>query len=446
MLSNRDIFAEHLSHMVKFPTVSHVDENQMDFEPFYQFHEYLEKTYPLVHKTFEKQVIGRAALLYRWRAKESGERLPVLLAAHQDVVPEGDYGRWKYPPYQGVIADHRVYGRGALDCKSMIMGQFEALEALIAEGYEPKQDIYLAYGYNEEVGTTTECPSARLICEHLKAQGVRLGLVIDEGGEIVSGSTAGVKGLLGNIAVAEKGFASMEVYKTGKAGHLAMPGHNCVMADLARVLVKIADYPRPYRVTAPMAMQYKLLAESVDEYKTYYENIDSHMDWLIPRLEADPRTGAKFQTTLAMTMASGSPSTSSLPERVSVSMNLRLLEGDTVEGILKDFRELAGEESGVKIELTAGRNPSPASEIDMGLFARFQEALDQIYPDIQVVPVICIGGTDAFYYHPICDRVYRFSGGRRHPDNGPSHGYNEAYSLETIGDIPQFFYHFLRQF
>lgn len=444
MLPNKDIFAEHLSDMVKFPTVSHVDENQMDFAPFYQLHAYLEKTYPLVHKTFEKQIIGKAALLYHWKARESGGRLPILLAAHQDVVPEGDHGKWKYPPYEGRIADNRIYGRGTLDCKSMLMGQLEALEALIAEGYEPMQDIYLAYGYNEEVGTTTERPSARLICEHLQARGVKLGLVIDEGGEIVSGSTAGVKGLLANIAVAEKGYASIEVYKTGRAGHPAMPGNNCILADLARVVTKIADYPRPYRVTAPMDMQYKMLAGSAEENRAYYEDIGSHMDWLVPRLEADPRTGAKFQTTLAMTMASGSPSASSLPERVSVSMNLRLLEGDTVEGLLRDFRELAGEESGVKIDLIAGRDPSPASEIDLDLFGRFSAALGRIYPDIRVVPVICIGGTDAFYYHPICDKVYRFSGGRRHPDNGPSHGFNEAYSLDTIADIPKFFYHFLQ--
>lgn len=445
MLPDKEVFAAHLSHMVRFPTVSDIDEDKMNFEPFYQLHQYLENTYPLVHKTFEKKIIGKAALLYHWRVKQDSGALPILLAAHQDVVPEGDHGKWKYPPYEGRIADNRIYGRGTLDCKSMLMGEMEALEALIAEGYEPKQDIYLAYGYNEEVGTTTEKPSARLICEYLEAHGVRLGLVIDEGGEIVPGSTAGVKGLLGNIAVAEKGYASIEVYKTGNAGHPAMPGNHCVIADLARVIVKIADYPRPYRVTAPMEMQYKMLADLVDENREYYEDISSHMDWLVPRLDGDPRTGAKFQTTLAMTMASASPSPSSLPEKASISMNIRLLEGDTVEGILKDLRDLAGEGSGVKIDLIAGRDPSPASQVDPELFGRFGAALDQIYPKIKVVPVICIGGTDAFYYHPICERVYRFSGGRRHPDNGPSHGFNESYSLDTIEDIPKFFYYFLKQ-
>ena len=95
--------------------------------------------------------------------------------------------------------------------------------------------------------------------------------------------------------------------------------------------------------------------------------------------------------------------------------------------------------------LDSGRDPSPASAIDPEIFQKFSQALAPLYPDIKVVPGICIGGTDAFYYHPICDRVYRFSGGRRHADNGPSHGFNETYSLETVSDIPKFFYNFLKQ-
>ena len=67
MLPDKEVFAAHLSHMVRFPTVSDIDEDKMNFEPFYQLHQYLENTYPLVHKTFEKKIIGKAALLYHWR-------------------------------------------------------------------------------------------------------------------------------------------------------------------------------------------------------------------------------------------------------------------------------------------------------------------------------------------------------------------------------------------
>ena len=143
-----EICAEHLSEMVKFPTVSHANDEETDYEPFFALHAYLEKTYPLTHRVMTKEVIGRAGLLYRWRGTqtESGisdaAPLPILLAAHLDVVTEGDPSKWEYPPFSGTIAEGKVNGRGSLDCKSNLMAIFEASEALIASGFSPKCDIY----------------------------------------------------------------------------------------------------------------------------------------------------------------------------------------------------------------------------------------------------------------------------------------------------------------
>ena len=65
--------------------------------------------------------------------------------AHQDVVPEGDLEKWTYPPYSGTIADGKIWGRGSSDCKSNLIGQLEAVEALLEKGYEPDYDLYLSY-------------------------------------------------------------------------------------------------------------------------------------------------------------------------------------------------------------------------------------------------------------------------------------------------------------
>lgn len=76
MIPQANILAEHLAGMVRFPTVSSKNMDEMDFSVFGQFHDYLEKTYPLVHNTFKKEVIGRAGLLYRWEAPRKSEKLP----------------------------------------------------------------------------------------------------------------------------------------------------------------------------------------------------------------------------------------------------------------------------------------------------------------------------------------------------------------------------------
>jgi carboxypeptidase PM20D1 len=106
-----------------------------------------------VHATFKRELINGDALLYRWQDSDPGA-LPVLLMAHQDVVPvePGTEGEWTHPPFDGVIADGFVWGRGALDDKGSLVTLFEALEALLAEGFRPTRDVYLVSGFDEEVG------------------------------------------------------------------------------------------------------------------------------------------------------------------------------------------------------------------------------------------------------------------------------------------------------
>ena len=443
MIPQTSVLAEHLAGMVRIPTVSSKDPDEMDFSVFEQLHDYLEKTYPLVHKTFEKEIVGQAGLLYHWKSPRPSGKLPLLLAAHQDVVPAGDATAWTHEPFSGAIADDCLWGRGSLDCKNQIMGHMEALEALIAEGFRPDFDIYLAYGYNEEVSTTCAAPSAKLLVETLQKRGVRLGMVLDEGGSVVSGASMGVKGYIANISVAEKGYADIEISKTGKGGHSARPGKKSIMVDVARAIVKISEHPMPYRILPQIAQQYRLLAELVPERRAIYEDIQAHQQELFPMLDTDPGVAAKFQTTMAMTMAQGSYAPNVMPGKVSVTLNCRPLPGDTIESLTNRLRELVCEEFGVEVTCLGGRDPSPVSDIDTPLFRNLQSVISSVYPDCVAVPSICLGGTDSYYYYPICEHVYRFAGEFRIPQNGSAHAVNERIWLEHIDAVPKFFYTFL---
>lgn len=151
MKLDNDLYVKHLQGMIKYPTVSSVDPEKIDTEAFLAFHKYLEETYPLVHKTMTKEVFGKVGLLYHWKGTGKSDKLPLMLTAHQDVVPEGDHSMWKYPPYEGVIAEGCLWGRGSTDSKCNIQAYMDALEALIADGFVPDYDIYLGFGYNEEI-------------------------------------------------------------------------------------------------------------------------------------------------------------------------------------------------------------------------------------------------------------------------------------------------------
>ena len=76
---------------------------------FQQLHDYLRESYPLIHQKLKLEIIGRAGLLYSWKGTGKSDQLPLVLIAHQDVVPEGDLSLWKYPPYEGVVAEGKLW-------------------------------------------------------------------------------------------------------------------------------------------------------------------------------------------------------------------------------------------------------------------------------------------------------------------------------------------------
>ena len=114
------VSAEHLAGAVRFATVSNADNSLTDYTKFDAFHEYLQETYPLVHKHLTLEHTDQAGLLFHWKGTGKSGAAPLLLMAHQDVVPEGDPEKWTYPPYSGTIADGKIWGRGSSDCKKYI--------------------------------------------------------------------------------------------------------------------------------------------------------------------------------------------------------------------------------------------------------------------------------------------------------------------------------------
>ncbi len=131
----------------------------------------------MVHKHLTLEHTGQAGLLYHWKGTGKSGAAPLLLMAHQDVVPEGDLEKWTYPPYSGTIADGKIWGRGSSDCKSNLIGQLEAVEALLEKGYEPDYDLYLSYGYMEEVA------GGKIPAETLRGTGIRFGAVLTKAAE-----------------------------------------------------------------------------------------------------------------------------------------------------------------------------------------------------------------------------------------------------------------------
>ena len=92
----------HLTEAIQIKTISNVDESKVDWGEFERFHSYLEKEFPLTHKTLKREVISKASLLFTWEGKNP-ELDGIAFLSHQDVAPisEGTLDDWEHPPFEG---------------------------------------------------------------------------------------------------------------------------------------------------------------------------------------------------------------------------------------------------------------------------------------------------------------------------------------------------------
>ncbi|MDR3230680.1 MAG: M20 family metallo-hydrolase, partial [Synergistaceae bacterium] len=75
------------------------------------------------------------------------------IVSHVDVVPEGDRNLWSHDPYDPVVKDGYVYGRGALDNGQALVASIYALYALKNLGISPKREVVLCFPADEEMGS-----------------------------------------------------------------------------------------------------------------------------------------------------------------------------------------------------------------------------------------------------------------------------------------------------
>jgi acetylornithine deacetylase len=84
--------------------------------------------------------------------KGSGDGKSLILNGHMDVVPVGDESLWDHHPWEAVIDDERVHGRGSCDMKAGVVAALCAAIALRRTGFEPRGDLFIQSVIGEETG------------------------------------------------------------------------------------------------------------------------------------------------------------------------------------------------------------------------------------------------------------------------------------------------------
>ena len=433
-----DAYAGKMGDMIRVPTVSKAEHE--DLTQFYGFHKVLEQLFPALHSSLEKTVL-QGTLLYRWPGKDPDKK-PILLMGHQDVVPASDQG-WCVGAYSGEVMEGKVYGRGALDCKSTMFVELQAVEELLAEGFVPPCDVYLAYSINEETGGA----GAAIAMNHLKSQGITLALVMDEGGAVIDKAVDGMDRPYAVIGITEKGYMDLKITARGKGGHSSTPPRKTPAARLFAFANEI-ERKRPF--------QKKLLPETTEMFKAMAPSFPFPMRlvlgniWLFkPLLMAlmplvSPFGEAVMATTCCFTMMQGSDAANVIPKEPYLVANLRTSVHQGCDASLAVMEKYA-KKYGLEIAVLMRRDASPVSNIHSKEYAYVVQCIRELFPDVGVAPYIIMGGTDCRHFHALTENALRFAPVPMTAEQSAScHAVDENVTITALAEGVQFFKHFLK--
>ena len=429
-----------LAKLVRCKTISrytHEEEDEAEFEKLYEL---LPTLYPRVFETCELKKFEDRGLLFHWKGKSVGE--PSVLMAHYDVVPV-DESKWEKPPFEAIIEDGCLWGRGTLDTKVTFNGILSAAEHLIGEGFVPENDVYFAFSGGEEVNGE----GAHHIVRYFKEQGITLGMVVDEGGAVVENVFPGVKTPCAMVGIAEKGMTDLRYTVESNGGHASAPKPHTPVGVLSMACCKVESHPFKAHITKPVAEMFDTLGRhSTFVYRMIFANL-----WCFrPVLDALAKSSggemnALMRTTVAFTQMQGSSATNVIPPSASMVSNIRLNPEDTIESAVDYIRRTVGDDS-VKLEVIHGMNPSRISRTDCEGWRRVSRAVASTWKGCIVSPYLMVQCSDCRHYGEISDRVYRFSAMDLTKEERASiHGNNEKIRLETVGKAVEFFIRLMRQ-
>ena len=394
-------YGKKLSTLVKKETVS--SRFEPDRTKFLEFHEILEAMFPNIHKTCEKHVFN-GSLLFKWCGK--GNHEPILFMSHHDVVEAT--GTWEHEPFSGDIDETgRVWGRGTVDTKASLFCLLTAAEELIAEGFVPECDVYLASSCTEE-WSGEGAPST---VKYLKEQGVKLGLVLDEGGMILEKPVGGVNGTYSMVGVLEKGYGDLKFTARSNGGHASAPKKNTPLVRLGKFMVEVEKhYPFRHEFNSTVTEMFTRMAPNMDfGMKVIFANLwlfKPLLTKLLPMINA--AAGAMIRTTIAFTTAKGSNGLNVLPQEAYVTANMRFSPHQDDKESIAIITELA-KKFDLETEVIYSDAPCPVVDYKEAPFKRLEEVAAEVYPGVGICPYVMTGGTDAKYYKEVSDHCLRFA-------------------------------------
>lgn len=372
-------------------------------------------------QTFESAP-GRASVVARLEG--SDPTLPALvLHGHLDVVP-ADASAWSVDPFEGVVRDGMLWGRGAVDMKDMVAMILQAVAELVTAGERPRRTVILGFFADEEAGGVY---GAHWLVDHHPELFAGAAYAISEVGGF-SVTLDGKRAYL--LQTAEKALLWVRLRATGTAAHGSQVMHDNAVTKLARAVAALGAHEFPIELT--------------DTTRALVDEVASLLDVDVDDLGPDEvalRTGgiarflrASLRTTANPTMLDAGYKHNVIPGTAEARVDIRPLPGREDE-VLAAVRAVVAEAApDVEVEVV---------HHDVGLEVPFAgEAVDAMVrmlqrhdPGVPVLPYMLSGGTDNKSLSQLGIAGYGFAPLRLSPDldfAAMFHGVDERVPLEAL--------------
>lgn len=376
---------------------------------------------------------GRGSVIAR--LKGSGEKPPLLLLSHLDVVPATKEG-WLHDPFGGEVAEGEIWGRGALDCKGLAAAWLELVLVLKRTGYPLERDIIFAATADEEMGGTW---GVKWLVEN-RFDLIQAEYALNEGGGLAFRIGQQV---YYTYQTAEKAICWVRLRAKGTGGHASIPLPDNPLINLSKAITALGTRRLPVHLTsttsdfinALAAKQPEPLASSLRSLAN-----PAVTDQVLKRKIEDQKLALMFnamlRNTASPTIIRAGEKTNVIPTQAEAEVDCRILPGQTPESLRSELelvlgKALARQRHRLEVEFTRTSLPTE-SEPQTPLTEAIKKALAQHAPQATLVPYLVPGATDARFLRPKGMIVYGFWPTLPQVDHSTVHGLNERLSLASF--------------
>ncbi len=339
---------------------------------------------------------ARASVVSRCRSPAG--RPEVMLLHHIDVVPT-EPERWQHPPFSGALIDGEIWGRGALDCKSLGIMELMAMLLLKRRGFDPERRIVYAATADEEAGGGR---GVRWLMQH-KPQVLETAAVINEG---VGWGLPSPPGGLCLCQIAEKSACWVRITFQGAPGHGSLPRENNCVVHMTRALSALSRHRFPVSITEPARMLITGLSgqQQLVPPGDFLQLLDpAHTGTILERI-ADPEARTMIEVmlrnTAVPTVVHAGEKTNVIPGQCRCEVDCRLLPGYTADQLREELTALLRENGCGDFSLDIRGNPVPChpSPVDTPVYRALSESFSRHGTGLPMLPYMSPGATDSRFF------------------------------------------------